>query len=638
MNTTKHEHNFIEFQEKQNSEIKKLENYISEKNNEIQQLFRKQQKNSKAINDLLKNISDTEIKIKELKIKKTKLEEGIVNLEKNSNFYKGILNEEEFKEIIQKKRLDINPLTIKIKCLRNDKKILKEKYRKLTLKNKIHKKFIESLEPFKYLKNKNNFDNIVLAKISNEELLTDENGKPSVIVVSLSLMTINMLLIDTQYFDVENIENKFLKDVYKPYYYGMTFFVEKNIEKNSPKSNGYDKLRALSEQSELGYNWFILEIEKNDLYGTYIDSGGNEDKQYEKITEKKNKLYEIDGYLADGFLEFIGSSHKVESGTLLEPKKTTQDYIKSVNNYLNDKINKLEKIDKISKVSLDINKELNKRIKNVLAKPAKLKVFNIGQASYNSITYNSYIHPTIIFDCGIPNIWCTDKNNNNKTKFNRDLIPHTTIWNLIQNLPKLQPNIAIISHWHEDHFKGFFSMEKENIDKCYWIAPKPENGEYTENVKRLFNYLCKNGLISYVEKSEAGKQIANINDEMVLYRGYIDTKHPNNINAHSLILLVKNKLLLPGDSKYAFWPLVIPTDKITILIAPHHGSDSALYGFKNKNFNQNIKKIAFTSSGKSGYNPEHPGISHVTNLKNDNFNVYQTNKIANNKFFYEINI
>ena len=193
-----------------------------------------------------------------------------------------------------------------------------------------------------------------------------------------------------------------------------------------------------------------------------------------------------------------------------------------------------------------------------------IRIYSVGCA--NTVFIQHYTGLNILFDCG-----CEDdpQYDNSKSK-----------------IQDLDPDIIIISHWHEDHYNLFASYFKNkhfqyiiynNIQKC-------ENDQLVVDLASVHQKTIDLSQITYspyifsVGKcDDISLFIGSGNKPSNPQYGYIS--YSNELNDIGIILCIgtaddyHNRIILPGDVSYFCWPQTqeLNLNTVSHLLLPHHG-------------------------------------------------------------------
>lgn len=441
---------------------------------------------------------------------------------------------------------------------------------------------------------------IVLSKISYENLVdygNPEKGK----IVHFSLLNLEMVEFDNQYFGEQD---SFVREIYKPYFYGMEIYVDSDA--NHYSSKGLKNI--LENQFEGG--WCVLELSKDgalSLPSKFIKKYRSNFNDYPIETiikdykEASNQLENIKLALAERSENTFCGFGNVTS--VMSPMKIANNVV--INIVDDERVDRYKDlIHKVNKTfQTNILRVWSKNKLNALALPSgvhhvEMTVFNVGQANFIQGTTDK--NDCVVFDAGVPN----SKFDNSLG--NPDLMVEVNRVNpILENISKIctmDPNYCFISHWHDDHIKGYYAMERVNMLNAKWIMPA-YSGWNDTNKARLSNFLKNNGIAYEISGQQNSKIFSN--DSFELYRGNSGSgiNGKPDINKDGLILLILNKCILPGDSEYKCWPIELKnkSNTVTDLVVPHHGGYADL---RNKtilpNFDSGMDKRAYLSTGYSG--------------------------------------
>lgn len=454
-------------------------------------------------------------------------------------------------------------------------------------------------------------------------------------MIHFSILNQRMIDFDYMYF-IEH--DKEIINFYKPYYYGMEVYVSDDENHYSNKAFG------IIEDEINTKGWVLLELRKetnldfSEEYRKKFKHNSN-DFSIEKIDNDCKKIYED---LESEKLKIAEDNIKTFVGYSTVSSITNYQAIeKNISMHCVDYKNKqsikhyIEKALKIQFATDDDRNSL-KRLKSLdMSKiPENIEsvdftVYNVGQANFVLGVTND--KTSFVFDAGIPNSKVDNRDN-------LDLIPQINKFNAviinIFEIKKLKPDYCIISHWHYDHMKGYFLMEKEDMLNAVWIFPELK-GDYDPNKYRLSNFLEKNGAQIIYNKN--GKKIFS-NSWLDVFIGKGGIGYNNNtpdINKEGIIFLVLDKCILPGDCEYKCWPEELKNNSlfVTDLIVPHHGGYADFRVPKDlPKFNANLKKTAYLSTGYCSDMSKFPNKYQIQHLIGKwNFEVINTRNRCNYK-------
>ncbi|MGM0414671.1 MAG: ComEC/Rec2 family competence protein [Bacillota bacterium] len=248
--------------------------------------------------------------------------------------------------------------------------------------------------------------------------------------------------------------------------------------------------------------------------------------------------------------------------------------------------------------------------KDYIAPCLEIHFLNIGQG--DSIIIRSHNNYVALIDGGLPQ-------SENRFYLNRYL--------KAKSISKI--NALILSHPHKDHLGGFLSLFDEfMIDSVFMTEAEHSSQLYHNWLKTLeFNkpnlYFPKRG------------DIIKIGDLT------FDVIHPDDINSYSdlnstsisLILNYKGlSSLFSGDIEESAEYSIINSGllkKIDILKVAHHGSDTST---QPEFIKQTLPDIAVISVGENNFN--HPSEKTINNLKENNINIFRTDKDGDVVFYW----
>lgn len=158
----------------------------------------------------------------------------------------------------------------------------------------------------------------------------------------------------------------------------------------------------------------------------------------------------------------------------------------------------------------------------------------------------------------------------------------------IQLIRSAAPHCIILSHWDEDHFRGFVYAKKDFFD-IKWIAPNIKSSEKKGNAKRLLIYLYRIGSLLVVERGIAREIVIqhDIKSRMNLYVGNRQRgkdRRISNCNCQGIAILMENnankygkiRCLMQGDVPYMSLPTKVNfavENPYEYLVVPHHGAE-----------------------------------------------------------------
>lgn len=473
---------------------------------------------------------------------------------------------------------------------------------------------------------------IVLSKIAYERLVDDDNpdkGK----IVHFSLLNPKMVELDNKFF-VEH--DFFVREIYKPYFYGMEVYVDSDI--NHYSNRGLKNI--LENQFEGG--WCVLELSKNkslSLPNEFIKKYRSNFNDYpietiiEDYKKASNQFENIKLAIAESSENTFCGFGNVTS--IMSPMKIANNVVIDIVGY--DRVDRYK--DLICKVNrtfqTNVSQVRSKNKLNALALSSgvqyvEMTVFNVGQANFiQGITDKN---TSFVYDAGVPNSTFDNGFGNPDLMIEANRL--NPVLENISNICTITPNYCFISHWHDDHIKGYYAMERVNILNAKWIMPAYSGWKDT-NKARLSKFLKDNGNAYEICGHENSKIYSN--DSFELYRG--DSGNGMNgkpdINKDGLILSILNKCILPGDSEYKCWPLELKnkSNTVTDLVVPHHGGYADL---RNKkilpNFDPVLNKRGYLSTGISNDISKFPNSYQEKYLAIDcKFNLHNTRELIGKK-------
>lgn len=242
-------------------------------------------------------------------------------------------------------------------------------------------------------------------------------------------------------------------------------------------------------------------------------------------------------------------------------------------------------------------------------KKSYVHVLRVGEASANHcFTKNTKTHKCY-FDVGLP----ADQNmlTDEGLKFLEDKI-------VKGYFAKNGPEAVILSHWHNDHIKGAFTMK--DVAAMVWLAPVfqiiPKTN--SESVNRLVCYIYSKKKLANIQAAQNPIYVCG---DFALYHGV-----GNTLNDKGFMLQL-NSTLLPGDCQFNFWPQGFAKTKFKYknLIFPHHGANM-------KDKNNRIDCLENSCDTKvivpTGYNCSYGHPADNSNIFNGkNYTVFPTNPI-----------
>jgi beta-lactamase superfamily II metal-dependent hydrolase len=193
------------------------------------------------------------------------------------------------------------------------------------------------------------------------------------------------------------------------------------------------------------------------------------------------------------------------------------------------------------------------------------EVLRVGQANAIVLNDDNY---RFAFDLGLP-LYCFRVIENGQ--FNREQTGYRDNDDLKIN--NLDLNSIVISHWHDDHYLGMFSIKRSfYIGSKAGLVIAPLFNKNTKLAYRLVAYLIKRRKIQFI-KEECFVTNSNGDRDYLAFR-LCDDKDVNN---DSILLLMKNTLF-PGDCFHDRWKDIIEYSQINDkgrvenMLVIHHGS------------------------------------------------------------------
>lgn len=192
-------------------------------------------------------------------------------------------------------------------------------------------------------------------------------------------------------------------------------------------------------------------------------------------------------------------------------------------------------------------------------------VLRVGQA--NAVVFDDDNY-RFAFDLGLP-LYCFRVFENGE--FNSEKTGYRNNDDL--KIKDLNLNSVVISHWHDDHYLGMFSLKRSFfIGGKAGIVLAPLYRKNTKLAYRLVAYLIKRKRILFI-KRECYIQNSKAEENCVLFR-LCDKK---DINNDSLLLLMNNTLF-PGDCFHDRWESIVNNcpkikGRVENMLVIHHGSN-----------------------------------------------------------------
>ena len=452
-------------------------------------------------------------------------------------------------------------LNSKKKILSNEKKWTAEEYKELISSDEfrcnctemdLNRAFRNLLKPFIFpekVKGSEDRQKKVMVRLHSvvrknpNEIERAEEGKqhPGKITYYFSALSEDMRKVDAAYIEGTNPSGQkkysLLDLLYKPYYYELSF----SVQPGSPID---------TKMAGLGDGWYDLVITKKAVNARESEENNEKTKAVDGRLCFAASPYEFLTIQADWENAIQANIQPLSFGTTL---KAASD--------------------------VTINAELDKVFAGVTK--CNLRIYSVEQANlvYGWITNNSG-NKRFAFDLGLPIDENIKDSNKGRIEFDR--------------ITRLKPNLVIISHWHMDHFKAAFVINRDTYITrgTKWIAPVYSIKGKDYSADRLVSYLVQNDLILFIDDNYQGYRKGN-------YALFITSPNAD-LNLDTLLLEL-NKTLLPGDhADYKNWPSKYgirsnPNDAIENIIIPHHGSEK----YNDARSNPELRKRFIGNKGKA---------------------------------------
>lgn len=217
-----------------------------------------------------------------------------------------------------------------------------------------------------------------------------------------------------------------------------------------------------------------------------------------------------------------------------------------------------------------INNVMDKFFKNV--SESYLMVHRVGQANcvsgYNTMADGS--NKCFAFDVGFPiDINLRFSTGGQIDKAATGIYDDAYVGNI------LAPDLIIISHWHQDHYKAAYTLKRSVFNgksASEWIAPVCAQGKCNASLNRLIVFLAKKQKIFLVSEKYPG--YSQTSGDYIMCRG-----KGKNLNESGLMLKMNNTLLT-GDCSYENWQInqinAAKPNTVKNIIVPHHASGKSL--------------------------------------------------------------
>ena len=179
--------------------------------------------------------------------------------------------------------------------------------------------------------------------------------------------------------------------------------------------------------------------------------------------------------------------------------------------------------------------------------------------------------------------------------------------------------------------KQFFDLCKKKKNKVYYTHWDYDHINFSSRVYRIFPSLCRTQRdIQWPRSLRKKRMIQKIPLCQSFKEDRIKEIHPpvqaRTSNESSRIFVIKNKVLIPGDSTSRmekYWAKKI-SPEIQALIVGHHGSQSSTSSFLLKNLP--ALKLAVVSARKKRYGHPHPLM--MKRLKNKGVILFRTERFG----------
>ena len=175
--------------------------------------------------------------------------------------------------------------------------------------------------------------------------------------------------------------------------------------------------------------------------------------------------------------------------------------------------------------------------------------------------------------------------------------------------------------------KKIFKLCRKKKNKVSYTHWDLDHINFSSKMKRIFPSLCRvdPALPMPIRKRRMIQKIplcGHQNNHYVTEIPLPKEVRSTNSNESSRIFVLKNKVLIPGDSTKKmeyYWSPLIKSKKISILVLGHHGSKTSTSSFLLKHLPD--LKLAISSARRKRYNHPHPttvrrlrmkGIQHVS--------------------------
>ena len=365
----------------------------------------------------------------------------------------------------------------------------------------------------------------------------EEREEIAELAMTLVAFTEEMIEVDSEFFKpIEECRYSVLDLIYKPYSYAL------DIDMTDP----YYK-EILKDHS--GYFCFSI--------ASYVKDNNNSrsvrmGRIWKAASPEENYPVEIK------FFRKLGYFNNVEQDDL---NQDIDNKIKQLNTYLERYLSAIpnELIDNKELVVTEIDKLFDSQRRYTA------EALRVGQA--NAVVFNDDNY-RFAFDLGLP-LYCFRVIENGQ--FNREQTGYRDNDDLKIN--NLDLNSIVISHWHDDHYLGMFSLKRSfyiGSKAGLVIAPLFKNN--TKLAYRLVAYLIKRRKILFINE-KCFVTNSNGDKDFIIFR-LCDDKDINNDS----ILLLMNNTLFPGDCFHDRWKDIIKycqtngKGRVENILVIHHGS------------------------------------------------------------------
>ena len=431
-------------------------------------------------------------------------------------------------------------------------------------------------------------------------------------VYTFSVLTRDLINVNNAFFNAEDNRRSALDFIYKPYLYELSFEnIEDKFLHDYKEDTWYEVILHEQNSHEPGHRETEPlepnQLEPNQYESVQNESGQNkanplEPDQYESVQHESDQ-YELDMLKHDGLnkeVKIVMSGRLLFAASPLETKQVVAgwkgpipaDILRDISETQKDDIEAYLKTQPSDKIQQHMDALFNDTDQRYI------RVYRVGQANAvsgwnrNGLT-NEY--SSFLFDVGLPEnenlVW---ESNTNSIKRDECFVYDEA------ELAVRKPNVIFLSHWHRDHFKGAYIMNRAIFatkDPSIWLAPKffADGRDYA--TKLLVGYLMKMKQILFVEDTYQNSQ-----DTVILHRVKpSDTGKTTDLN-HDCILLELQSTLLSGDCFYNDWPASICSTgtngaNITNGTTGTNGINISNGTNTNKSVNKNIQNVIVPHHG-----------------------------------------